>query len=182
MIELSTIRDLVAIFGVIAGFSYYVLTVRNNDKIRRKDILFQRINIMDQDFYNNWRRIFGFNSTDWQTSHEYVKYIQEHPDDYGYISNIQMLFQSIGTLLKDGVIDSEFIFNIYSPNMIIWTWEKLIPLVSMYREVINYPDYFSNFEYLYDVTCKKYPELRHMPEYKLVIQEFLSKDPTQKTQ
>ena len=29
MIELSVIRDLVAIFGVIAGFSYYVLTVRN---------------------------------------------------------------------------------------------------------------------------------------------------------
>ena len=32
MIELSTIRDLVAIFGVIAGFTYYVLTVRNTQK------------------------------------------------------------------------------------------------------------------------------------------------------
>jgi sensor domain CHASE-containing protein len=32
MIELSVIRDLVAIFGVIAGFSYYVLTVRANQK------------------------------------------------------------------------------------------------------------------------------------------------------
>jgi len=32
MIELSVIRDLVAIFGVIAGFSYYVLTVRNTRK------------------------------------------------------------------------------------------------------------------------------------------------------
>ena len=32
MIELSTIRDLVAIFGVIAGFSYYVLTVRANQR------------------------------------------------------------------------------------------------------------------------------------------------------
>jgi len=28
MIEISVIRDFVAIFGVIAGFSYYVLTVR----------------------------------------------------------------------------------------------------------------------------------------------------------
>jgi len=32
MIELSTIRDLVTIFGVIAGFSYYVLTVKNTQK------------------------------------------------------------------------------------------------------------------------------------------------------
>ena len=34
MIELSVIRDLVAIFGVIAGFSYYVLTVRNAQRTR----------------------------------------------------------------------------------------------------------------------------------------------------
>jgi hypothetical protein len=32
LVELSTIRDLVAIFGVVAGFSYYVLTVRNAKK------------------------------------------------------------------------------------------------------------------------------------------------------
>ncbi|MCJ7732368.1 hypothetical protein MUP51_08640 [Candidatus Bathyarchaeota archaeon] len=28
MVELSVIRDCIAIFGVLAGFSYYVLTVR----------------------------------------------------------------------------------------------------------------------------------------------------------
>ena len=32
MIELSVIRDLVAIFGVLAGFSYYVMTVRSQQK------------------------------------------------------------------------------------------------------------------------------------------------------
>ncbi len=32
MIELSVARDLVAIFGVIGGFSYYVMTVRNARK------------------------------------------------------------------------------------------------------------------------------------------------------
>ena len=32
MVELSLIRDFVAIFGVIAGFSYYVLTVRANQR------------------------------------------------------------------------------------------------------------------------------------------------------
>ena len=35
MIELSVIRDLVAIFGVIAGFTYYVLTVRNQNRTRQ---------------------------------------------------------------------------------------------------------------------------------------------------
>jgi len=32
MIELSIIRDLVAIFGVIAGFTYYVMTVRQTEQ------------------------------------------------------------------------------------------------------------------------------------------------------
>jgi len=36
---LQVVRDLVAIFGVIAGFSYYVMTVRNVNKARWKDIL-----------------------------------------------------------------------------------------------------------------------------------------------
>ncbi len=35
MIELSVIRDLVAIFGVIAGFTYYVLTVKANQKSQK---------------------------------------------------------------------------------------------------------------------------------------------------
>jgi hypothetical protein len=38
MIELSTIRDLVAIFGVIAGFSYYVITVRTNQRNQQNQL------------------------------------------------------------------------------------------------------------------------------------------------
>ena len=38
MIELSVIRDLVAIFGVIAGFTYYVLSVRNANRSRQTQI------------------------------------------------------------------------------------------------------------------------------------------------
>jgi hypothetical protein len=35
---LSLIRDLVAIFGVIAGFSYYLLTVRMNQRAMRVNL------------------------------------------------------------------------------------------------------------------------------------------------
>ena len=33
-VTLQIVRDVVAIFGVIAGFSYYVLTVRNSQRAR----------------------------------------------------------------------------------------------------------------------------------------------------
>jgi len=45
MIELSIIRDLVAIFGVIAGFSYYVLTVRTNQKNQEISLKSQQLNV-----------------------------------------------------------------------------------------------------------------------------------------
>jgi hypothetical protein len=38
---LQVVRDFVAIFGVIAGFSYYVLTVRNASKARKVQTLMQ---------------------------------------------------------------------------------------------------------------------------------------------
>ena len=38
MIELSMMRDVVAIFGVIAGFSYYVLIVRMNQRTMRMNL------------------------------------------------------------------------------------------------------------------------------------------------
>ena len=44
MIDLTTlsmIRDIVTIFGVIAGFSYYVMTVRNSTKARKTQLLMQ---------------------------------------------------------------------------------------------------------------------------------------------
>ena len=48
MIELSTIRDLVAIFGVVAGFSYYVLTVRNARARRRGCARVHNIKVNEQ--------------------------------------------------------------------------------------------------------------------------------------
>jgi len=130
---------------------------------------------MDDEFYNKWRRIFGYRANEWKTSRDYAKHLEETPEDYGFISTTLMQFQSIGTLLKDGVIDSDFLFEIYSPHFIIWIWEKLTPVVELYRDTINYPEYFTNFEYLYNVACKKYPHIRHMPEYRQAIITYQSR-------
>jgi hypothetical protein len=39
LVMLQVMRDLVAIFGVIAGFSYYVMVVRNANKSRRTQVV-----------------------------------------------------------------------------------------------------------------------------------------------
>ena len=170
MLELSVIRDLVAIFGVIAGFSYYVLTVRNANRARRKDMLFQRINTLTPEWYKGWARNVIRN--EWTTHIEYVEYTQENPDTYGFVSFTLMLFQTIGSMLKEGDIDPEVVFNIYSPNMIIWTWEKFLPIIERNREMVNYPDYYRNFEYLYNVARERYPNIKHRDEFGKALSEY----------
>ena len=71
MIELSTIRDIVTIFGVIAGFSYYVLTVRNAQKIRQSTMLSQ----LHDSKYNleNMRAYFNIITREWTDFENYVE-------------------------------------------------------------------------------------------------------------
>jgi hypothetical protein len=52
MIEISIIRDIIACFGVLAGFSYYVLSVRNQYKTRQAQ-LFNSVG-KDLSDYNSW--------------------------------------------------------------------------------------------------------------------------------
>jgi hypothetical protein len=59
MVELSLIRDLLACFGVIAGFSYYVITVRNQN-LSKKTQDFMRIYehfSSKQTFSDSWIQI-----------------------------------------------------------------------------------------------------------------------------
>jgi hypothetical protein len=53
MIEISIIRDLVAIFGVIAGFSYYVLAVRATRKNQELTLETRQAQLFMQ-LYNRW--------------------------------------------------------------------------------------------------------------------------------
>ena len=45
----SMIRDIVAIFGVIAGFTYYVMTVRNAEKARKIQLVTQISNLTSEE-------------------------------------------------------------------------------------------------------------------------------------
>jgi len=74
MIELSVTRDLVAIFGVIAGFSYYVLTVRNQNRTRQAQLFMQ--------MYNRWNTLelrTQFDivmNADWNDYEGFIEYSQ----------------------------------------------------------------------------------------------------------
>jgi hypothetical protein len=171
MIELGMIRDIVTIVGVIVAFTYYALTVRNANKARRKDIIFQKIDTLNDDFWNKWR---VFLRQDWETRQEWVEYRREHPESYGFFMYVTVLLSGIGDFLKDGVVYADSLLKVYNPIFIIWTWEKARLIIEDYRTAINDPTYLENFEYLYMETKKRYPEIRSPREYQQIRNQAIS--------
>jgi hypothetical protein len=55
---LQVVRDLVAVFGVIGGFTYYFITVRNQNKNRKAQLLMGLYETYrSPEFRTQWNRV-----------------------------------------------------------------------------------------------------------------------------
>jgi hypothetical protein len=164
---LSTLQTV----SIMVGIYYYLMILRNTEKTRRKDIMFQRINIIDEDFYD---KLAKMSQEDWSTFHEWTEYRKEHPESYNFIAYIMMTLNSIGVLLMQNIVDEETLFKAFSPPLVVWTWEKTSPIVMAWRETINLPDYHGGFEYLYNRALKLYPDMRRRLDFGQALTQYLA--------
>ena len=162
MIELSVIRDLVAIFGVIAGFSYYVLTVRANQRnqelmlkaqqqtleTRQAQMYMQmRQQLNNDEAMKRWIKLINM---EWSDYDEYER-------KYGTDSNPEMAAIRLGTLyewngmgylLRKGIIDRDTGYALCNGVIGSWLWLKFEPVIREMRVRYNMPDAFADLEYL----------------------------------
>ena len=94
MIELSTIRDLVAIFGVVAGFSYYVLTVRNAQKGKLTEQMNIRLQYHDLTYMDAWSYVVSLPWTNYEEWREHFDPIEKQSN----FANTSTLEPDIRTL------------------------------------------------------------------------------------
>ena len=102
----SMIRDIVAIFGVIAGFTYYVLTVQNTRKNQQHQLETRRAQL--------YMTLFNtiYNQNIWDLVHEIRQYEFTDYDDfmdkygpynnleaYDKLSDVWWFFTELGTLV-----------------------------------------------------------------------------------
>ena len=124
MIELSTIRDLVAIFGVIAGFSYYVLTVRNANRTRKIQLMMDiRDRMLDRDYLLDSVEVMEL---EWEDFDDFRKKYDStvNPDSFSRRWQVWQGFESIGFMLHQGIIDIETIYSMIGPTSILQHWQK----------------------------------------------------------
>ena len=148
MIDLSMIRDLVAIFGVIAGFTYYALTVRNATIARKTQVvlnLSQNMFRADMNLMNV--EILRMNWVDYDDFRK--KYDSTiDPDGFSRRWQIWQSYENMGYMLHQGIIDIETIYNMIGPTSIVQFWQKFEPIFMEQRTLYNEPHWFRWSEYL----------------------------------
>ena len=136
------IRDLVAIFGVIAGFSYYVLTVqsqKNNQKLSATHKLLEGYN--DIQNFTKWNDMMGWK---WDSVQDFWEKYGDQESQAKFFTMVQY-FDGLGFLWDNGVLD-EKAFPLFDAGYLM-LWRKYKPVILYMREY-GYFDYCTFWEKL----------------------------------
>jgi hypothetical protein len=153
MIDLPMVRDLVAIFGVIAGFSYYVLTVRNTQRsqqIARESqqlqLLIQLASFQDLEFTKDALELINMEWADYNDFER--KYGSDfNPDNYAKRQIVWGGYDVLGQALKKGLIDRDLLFERMGKTPLFY-WTKFEGVIKEIRRRYKQPLSLINFEYL----------------------------------
>ena len=162
MVELGLIRDVVAIFGVIAGFSYYVMTVRLNRRTMRINLtnnLVQQFGT--EDFIAKVTELMYMAWEDYDDFER--KYGSDvNPENYNTRMVVWGAFDSLGNHLRTGMADKEILYgSIFTYNS-VQVWNKYEDILTINRKLYSGPEGWSGFEYLakelYKIRLQRVPD------------------------
>ena len=154
MVELSIIRDCIAIFGVLAGFSYYVLTVRANQRNVRQTLETRQISLIDNMVTRSmgeqgFRSFFELMRNEWEDYEDFEK-------KYGSENNVEASakrfalwqeFNLIGLMLRKGLVEADDLFDMGMQG-VIFLWEKYKPIIEEERKRYLGKNFLRDFECL----------------------------------
>ncbi len=153
-LTVSIIRDLVAIFGVIAGFTYYVLTVRHQNQSRGAQLfteLYRDFKAVElQDAFHEVVYVW-----EWDSYEEYIeKYgMMNNYEEYRKYLLVYSIYEGLGVLVYRKFIDITLIEQLMR-SYVVRFWEKIGPIMKESRIRHNAPLIAEWTEYLYDELMK----------------------------
>ena len=164
MIELSVARDLVAIFGVIAGFTYYVITVRNQNRARKTQTLMQlREPWLDKEWSADYMELIESSWTDYNDfTQKYDSRVNR--DHYTKRYRLWTFYDGIGYHLHLGLIDRDSVYHLLQGLGAGMLWQKWKPIIEEHRKRWDNPDWWIWFEYLANEESKMRVARGHAPQ------------------
>jgi len=153
-VSLQMVRDIVAIFGVIAGFTYYVMVVRNSQKNQQMQLETRQAQLFMQIYQGmsspeHFRMANELSKMEWDDYDDfYRKYSGEHnPEAFAMRYSTWYRYNGIGLLVKAGLIDVNRVYDLLN-EMILWQWVKWEDIIVRSRDLYNLPGYMEGFEFI----------------------------------
>jgi hypothetical protein len=146
--------------GIIVSILYYTNVLRNANKARLRELVFQRGQTYSFEYLNSFAETMRL--TDWKTGEEfYQKYgPTTNPEKWARYAHVTNLYNIAGVMLKENMAEEELIFTLYPPFAIIRLYEQFEPTFTNMREDTNYQKFYEPFEFLYKRAKQKYPDVR----------------------
>jgi hypothetical protein len=155
MVDLTSISAMLAAIGVLVGVVFAILELRNLVKTRQTDLVIRLYSTFgSKEFQEDWAKIMTTELKD------YVKVYgpEGSVESWSLLSTLAAFFEGVGVLAKRKLIDLSLVDDLLS-TPILWTWEKIGPVVEDRRERLNRPQIWEWFEYLYNEMKKREQQL-----------------------
>jgi hypothetical protein len=167
---LETVSYIVGALGVFVAAVFYVLNLRISQRNMRLTLETRRIGLMDSLIARtiNKETMKGFFEL---LRYEWSDY-EDFERKYGSENNIEAAttrytvwntFDSLGMMLRKGIVEAEDIYNVASISLFLWV--KFKPIIEENRRRYNGESYLKDFEYLYEETLKV--KLSRDPSYRI---------------
>ena len=151
MVGITEISAIVAAAGVLVGVVYYVLDMRNQNKVRQMDMIMRLYSYYCSEEYSKASgRYMATEFKDFQDFQQKYGVVGEHPVTTAFYI-VLTFFEGVGALLKRKLTNIELLHELFAVKM---HWKKIEPIIEDVRKHFEEPRLYENFEYLYNETEK----------------------------
>ena len=159
-ITFQTIFQFLQTAGILIGIGYYVTTLRNAQKNRMIDMVFQRMHTRSPEYFKDSLTI-NPSIWDWETVEEFHRKWnwRTTPDIIAQRKMIEDRFTAWGMLLRAGLTDVNFVSKVFPPAFVLAWWERNEPLYQEEMKATNFPEQYEDLEFLYQALKKRHPDI-----------------------
>ena len=145
--------------GLLVGISYYILSLRNQNRARKTQLYLQMINkFSESDFIEALGKL---NDLEWSTAEDFIEDWRT-PEGRKTIRTLGNWYEGLGILVKENLLDIRVVALLVT-GLVIQFWDKFIPVIDEVREALEWPRFYIEAEYLYDQLMKyikEHPEIQ----------------------
>ena len=159
MVDVGLLQSLsyaAAAIGVCVATAYYVMTLRNQNRTRQAQ-LFMQVHAQwgDRAFIKGFYDIL--NKWEWKDFDDWGSKYGQSSNEEAFLTFCEIIwyFDGVGLLVRERLIDIGLVEAIYL-DRVIKLWDKGYTLTMGLRELNRNPDYYGNFEYLYNELKKRH--------------------------